>query len=191
VTTALEPPVVQALTSHRPTAEAPHSSPRVDGRAANFGIPLVQRLRGGLGREVLTFGAIGVVSTAAYAVLYLAMRSLVGPVTANALALLVTAVGNTAANRRLTFGVSGRRSVARDQVGGLAALAVALAITTAAVNLLTILAPGAGHLVELAVLVSANALATVARFILLRAWIAGDRRPVGQSITSNPCRSEP
>ena len=81
--------------------------------------------------------------------------------------------------------------MARDQVGGLVALAVALAITTAAVNLLAILAPGAGHLVELAVLVAANALATVARFVLLRAWIAGDRRPVGQPITSNPYRSEP
>jgi hypothetical protein len=81
--------------------------------------------------------------------------------------------------------------MARDQVGGLVALAVALAITTVAVNLVAILAPNAGHLAELAVLVAANALATVARFVLLRAWIAGDRRPVGQSITSNPFRSEP
>lgn len=60
--------------------------------------------RHGIGREVLTFGAIGIASTAAYAVLYLAIRSVTGPAAANALALVITAVGNTAANRRLTFG---------------------------------------------------------------------------------------
>ena len=143
-----------------------------------------------LGREVLTFGAIGVVSTAVYAVLYLALRSSMGPVTANALALLITAVGNTAANRRLTFGVSGRRSIARHQVAGFVALAVALAITTTAVDVLSVFAPGAGRLVELVVLVVANALATITRFVLLRAWIAGDRRPIGQSSTPMPNRSQ-
>lgn len=136
--------------------------------------PIPARRR--LGRELLTFGAIGVVSTAAYAVLYLVFRSAVGPVAANALALVVTAVGNTAANRRLTFGVRDDRSMLRDQVGGLVALALALAITTAAANGLAALAPRAGRLVELAVLVVANALATVARFALLRGWIGGDGR---------------
>ena len=130
--------------------------------------------RRGIGREVLTFAAIGVASTAAYAVLYMALRSVTGPAAANGLALLATAVGNTAANRRLTFGVRDGRSMLRDQLGGLLALAVALAITTAAVNALGALAPQAPRLVELAVLVIANALATVARFVLLRTWITRD-----------------
>jgi putative flippase GtrA len=133
--------------------------------------------RRGIGREVLTFGAIGVASTAAYAVLYLALRSVTGPVVANGLALAVTAVGNTAANRRLTFGVRNGDSMLRDQLGGLLALMVALAITTACVNVLAAVVPGAHRLLELTVLVVANALATVARFVLLRAWITRDRHP--------------
>ena len=134
--------------------------------------PTIPHLR----REAFVFGAIGVVSTAAYAVLYLALRSLTGPSAANALALVLTAVANTAANRRLTFGVRGRETLVRGQAVGFLALAVALAITTVSVGLLGVLVPGAGRPVELAVLVVANALATVARFVLLRTLIAGDRR---------------
>ena len=130
----------------------------------------------GLGRELIAFAAIGAVSTAAYAFLYLLLRTASGPTAANALALALTALGNTAANRRLTFGVRDGRSMVRDQVGGLIALAIALAITTASVSLLSALAPQAGRLTELAVLVVANALATVARFFLLRSWITSDRR---------------
>lgn len=127
--------------------------------------------RRGIGRQALTFGAIGLVSTAAHAALYVVLRSVTGAAAANAIALLVTAVGNTAANRRLTFGVRDGGSMLRDQLGGLLALVLALAITTAAIALLAFLAPLAGRLAELAVLVIANALATVARFVLLRAWI--------------------
>jgi putative flippase GtrA len=137
-----------------------------------------------LWREVASFAVIGLISTAAYAALYLGLRSFTGPLAANALALVLTAVGNTAANRRLTFGVRGRASMVRDQVGGLVALGVALALTTVSVNLLAIFAPGAGRLVELAVLVAANALATVVRFVLLRTWIAGDAQRLLRPVTS-------
>jgi putative flippase GtrA len=163
-----------------------------DGRAATAaGLrAMLEAVVRGLGREVIVFGAIGVVSTAAYAVLYLALRTVVGPIAANGLALVVTAVGNTAANRRFTFGVRDGRSMARDQVGGMVALAVALAITTTAANLLAGLAPHAGRLVELAVLVAANALATVARFVLLRGWIAGDRRRALTPVPNAPATQE-
>jgi hypothetical protein len=62
----------------------------------------------------------------------------------------------------------------RDQAAGLAALGVALAITTVAANVLAVVAPNAGSHLELAVLVAANASATVVRFVLLRAWIGRD-----------------
>ena len=143
--------------------------------AASRRDPDSSRVRG-LGREVLVFAAIGIVSTTAYAGLYLLFRTAAGATAANALALVLTAVANTAANRRLTFGVRDGRSMLRDQLGGLVALGVALAITTASVSLLGIVVPRAGRLAELAVLVVANALATVARFVVLRTWIAGDRR---------------
>jgi putative flippase GtrA len=134
-------------------------------------------------RQVASFASIGVVSTAAYAVLYAAFRMALAPAAANALALVVTAVGNTAANRRLTFAVRDRAGAVRDQVGGLIALGVALAITTLALGILSALAPDAGRPVELAVLITANVLATVCRFLLLRRWIAGPRRATA---TSNP-----
>jgi putative flippase GtrA len=148
------------------------------------------RLRTGLVREVVLFAAIGIVSTAAYAALYLLLRTIVGAAAANAGALVITAIGNTAANRRLTFGVRDRGSMLRDQAGGLVALGVALAITTASVQVLGALVPDAGRLVELAVLVVANALATVARFVLLRTWIAGDRGRARQPV-SPVNRSQP
>ena len=53
---------------------------------------------------------IGVLSTIAYALLYLALVPLIGALGANAAALAITAVANTAANRRLTFGVKGART---------------------------------------------------------------------------------
>src|SRR5215217_2865880 len=63
---------------------------------------------GRLGLQVAMFLAVGVLSTLAYAALYLGLRQLTGAIEANLLALLVTAVANTAANRRFSFGVRGR-----------------------------------------------------------------------------------
>ena len=51
-------------------------------------------------------------STIAYALLFLAFSGALGAAAANALALAVTAIGNTAANRRLTFGLRGRDGLA-------------------------------------------------------------------------------
>jgi putative flippase GtrA len=126
-----------------------------------------------MGREVISFATIGVLSTAAYATLFLALRPAAGPFVANALALAITAVGNTAANRRITFGVRGRRSMLRDQLGGIVALALALLITTGAAALLSLLVPSADRWLELAVLLAANATATLTRFLVLRTWITG------------------
>ena len=125
-------------------------------------------------RQLVTFGAIGVVSTIAYVVIYAWLRVSLPASAANALALLVTAVGNTAANRRLTFAVQGREGMARDHAAGILALGVALVITTASVWVMDLLAPQRGRFFEIAVLVGANVAATVVRFLLLR--IAIDRR---------------
>ncbi len=122
-------------------------------------------------RQLSSFVVIGIASTLAYAALYLLLRPVASAIVANLLALLITAVGNTAANRRLTFAVRGSDGLARDHLAGLLAFVIALGITTASVTALGSIAPGAGHIVELAVLIASNALATLARFVLLRAWI--------------------
>jgi len=138
-------------------------------------------------RQVATFGAIGLVSTAAYVVIYSWLREYVPAGAANALGLLATAVGNTAANRWLTFRVRGRDGIARDQLAGLVALGAAMAITSTALIALNGLAPHHGRTTELAVLVGSNAAATLVRFLLLR--IAIDRRglaplPAARSIAT-------
>jgi putative flippase GtrA len=127
-------------------------------------------------RQLWSFAGIGATSTLAYFGLYWLLRGVAPAPAANVLALLITAIGNTAANRRLTFGVRGSRRLGWDHTGGLVAFGVALGITTASLAALQAVAPGAGRLVELAVLGAANLVATVARFVLLRAWIYHARR---------------
>jgi hypothetical protein len=80
-------------------------------------------------RQLVRFAGVGAASTAAYALLYLVLRPLTGPFTANALALLLTAVANTAANRRLTFGVRGSSGMIGDHAVGLLAFGAGLALT--------------------------------------------------------------
>ncbi|TMG59375.1 MAG: hypothetical protein E6H87_10185 [Chloroflexi bacterium] len=86
------------------------------------------------------------------------------------LALIATSVGNTAANRRLTFGVRARTGFWQDQLAGMGALGVAIAMTSAAIALLHVTAPHASVLAEIALLTGANAAATITRFYLLRVW---------------------
>jgi glycosyltransferase involved in cell wall biosynthesis len=127
-------------------------------------------------RQLLGFGVIGVFSTAAYALLYWWLRGFWSAPVANLVALVLTGLANTAANRRHTFGVRGREALARDHLGGLTALLVALAVTSGAIAGLHALAPHASRTVELAVLSGANVVGTIARFLLLRAWIYHPRQ---------------
>jgi putative flippase GtrA len=124
-----------------------------------------------MARQLARFAGVGVASTLAYLVLYLLLRSVAGAQAANLLALLVTAVANTAANRRLTFGVTGRDGAGRHQLEGLVVFAVGLGLTSGALGTLHALSDSPGTLLELGVLVLANATATVVRFLLLRAWV--------------------
>ena len=128
-----------------------------------------------LATQAVRFAAIGVASTLAYLLLFLMLRTVVGAQFANFSALLVTAVGNTALNRRLTFGIRGRDGAGRHQFEGLIVFGLGLALTSGALALLNgTTAPGL--VLELAVLVLANLAATVLRFLLLRGWVFNPRR---------------
>ena len=131
-------------------------------------------------RQLWSFALVGAASTLAYFALYWLLRNVTSAPAANVASLLITAVANTAANRRLTFGVRGRRMLARDHTGGLVALGIALVITTASLAALHTASPNPSRVTELAVLGGANLAATVARFVLLRAWIYHSRRPPGR-----------
>ncbi|MFC3502309.1 glycosyltransferase [Micromonospora krabiensis] len=122
----------------------------------------------GLPRQLARFAAVGVASTLAYLLLFVATRGLLGAQSANLLALLLTAVANTAANRRLTFGISGRRHAGRHHLQGLLAFGLGLALTSGALAALHATTTAPGRPLELTVLVGANLVATVLRFVLLR-----------------------
>ncbi|MFE3938383.1 glycosyltransferase, partial [Streptomyces goshikiensis] len=132
----------------------------------------------GLARQLLGFCAVGLLSTLLYLLLYSAFRSGTGPQLANAAALLLSAVANTAANRRLTFGVRGRDRAVRHQAQGLLVFGIGLALTSGSLAALDAAVPArsASHSTELAVLIAANLAATVLRFLLFRAWVFPDRR---------------
>ncbi|MFJ5807078.1 glycosyltransferase [Streptomyces sp. NPDC093093] len=130
----------------------------------------------GLARQLLGFCAVGLLSTLLYLLLYSAFRSSVGPQAANAAALLLSAVANTAANRRLTFGVRGRARAVRHQAQGLVVFGIGLALTSGSLAALGAATTEPTHGTELAVLITANLAATVLRFLLFRAWVFPERR---------------
>ncbi len=119
------------------------------------------------------FAMVGAVSTLAYVLIYLALRTVTDTHSANVVALGVTAFANTAANRRFTFGVQGRVGLAGDYFAGLTAFAIALAMTSAAAEALRYVAPHASNTVEVSVLVGANLFATCCRYMLFRGWMDG------------------
>ena len=125
----------------------------------------------GLAAQVLRFASVGVMSTVAYLLLYLVLRNGMPAQAANALALLVTAIGNTAANRRWTFTVQGTRSMLRHHAQGLAVFGAALLVTALALAGLHAADPHASRVTEAVVLVLANLAATVMRFVALRKWV--------------------
>ncbi|PRC42876.1 sugar translocase, partial [Mycobacterium sp. ITM-2017-0098] len=134
-------------------------------------------------RQAVRFGAVGVTSTIAYILLFVLLQGWAGAQLANLIALLVTAIGNTAANRRFTFGVAGRSRVGRHHVEGLIVFGIALGITSGALSLLHTTMQSPHHLAELAVLVAANLLATAVRFVLLRGWVFHPRRTTTEGFT--------
>ncbi len=121
------------------------------------------------------FVGIGIVSTLAYSLLFLVLAGLLGSVAASGAALAVTAVANTHANRRLTFGIRGRPGLARQHLAGLVVFALALALTSVALGVLHHLDPRPPRLLEALVLVFATLLAAVSRYLALASWVFGKR----------------
>ncbi|WP_025158097.1 glycosyltransferase [Leifsonia aquatica] len=139
--------------------------------------------------QVVRFGVVGVLSTVAYALLYLLLQTVVTAQVANFAALLITAVANTWANRRFTFGVSGPGMV-RHQFQGLIVFGIAWALTSGSLLALHALAPAASARMQLIVLTVANLVATLIRFVLLRLWVfRASRRatpPAADAAASRP-----
>jgi putative flippase GtrA len=120
--------------------------------------------------ELMRFAGVGILSTLGYLFLFVAWRPVLGPVGANAVAMAIATLFNTAVHRELSQDRDGRTR--RGHMAAVAAglYAVSLALTTLALLVAGWVAPGA-LLVELGALTAANALAATVRFSVLRAWI--------------------
>ncbi len=159
------------------TGRLPLADLRAAVAGADASFPPLDGVPTALPRQLARFALVGAASTIAYTVLYLLLRPL-GAQAANALALLLTAVANTAVNRRFTFGAASGVGVARYQLEGLVVFGLGLAVSSGSLALLHTADAGPSRAVEVSVLVGANLLATVIRFVLLRSWVFHpSRRP--------------
>ncbi|GAA12236.1 glycosyltransferase [Gordonia alkanivorans] len=137
------------------------------GRAAG---PQIDGVPKGLVGQLARFCVVGVASTISFAVLFLALHSFLGAQVSNLVALAITAVLNTAANRRFSFGVRGRDNALRHQLFGLGVFLFGWLVTAGSLLFLHTVAPDATKHIELIILVVANLVATLTRFVGLR-WV--------------------
>jgi putative flippase GtrA len=133
--------------------------------AADLGVEARTPLADDFGRQLLWFAKIGAASTLVSLVLFLLLRGSVGAVWANLIAVGATALGNTWANRRFTFGRRDSRERGRHYMGGVAISLAGLAVSSLA------LANVGGQLAQVLVLLVMWSLVTIARFGLLRHWV--------------------
>ena len=150
-------------------------------RTPALGRALGRELPQGMGRQLPSFAVIGVLSTLAQLVLYLGLRTFLPPLAANALSLLLATIANTAANRRFTFRVTGSGAFRQQLEGGLTFL-LGLALSSGVLALVS----GGSRGVEVVALVGANGLATIVRFLLMRAWVFHPRR-----VSTRPSPEDP
>jgi putative flippase GtrA len=130
----------------------------------------------GLARQVMRFCLVGAFSTVVFTALFLLLRPRYGSQSANVLALLLTAIGNTAANRYFTFGIRARAGVARHHAQGLLVFGFALALNAVALRIGRSVFGGDGAVDVIAVL-TASVFAALVRFLMLRRWVFGAELP--------------
>jgi putative flippase GtrA len=124
--------------------------------------------------QAISFAVIGLASTLATVVLYAIGRKWWTPLEANLVALILTTVLNTEANRRFTFAGTGR-SVPRVHAQAALVFLGYYALTSFALLALTSLVAHPSWALEVAVLLAASVCGTVGRFLLLRGWVFAAR----------------
>lgn len=149
----------------------------------------VTRRETGLLWQILSFSLIGAISTVATLLLYAVFRQFWSPLPSNLVALTVTTLFNTEANRRLTFIGAGNRSTGRAHIQGLVLFALYYAFTSGALLVLHAVVSHPSTRLELAVLLLSSAIGTVGRFVALRGWVFNKHRQGGTTMTT--ARSAP
>lgn len=122
-------------------------------------------------RQLIRFTGVGIICTASSLAIYALLRPWIDPQFANAIALILTSLMNTALNRRLTFKITGGRKRAQDHLNGVIVIVIALVITGGSLGVLHFFRPEATVSEELWTTTLSGFVATGVRFTLLRHWI--------------------
>lgn len=150
-------------------ARVPGLPQRPEPRAAHPQAVLAKR-ENGLLWQLVSFGAIGLVSTALTSALYALLRGWWPPLLANLVALTVTTLWNTEANRRYTF-LQQHSSSGRVHAQGLIVFALYYVVTSGALLGLHAYSADPSRWLEVLVLVLSSVIGTALRFVLLRSWV--------------------
>ncbi|WP_026316570.1 bifunctional glycosyltransferase family 2/GtrA family protein [Actinokineospora enzanensis] len=155
-------------------ALVPNLPRRPDPRATHPDAVLARR-KGALSWQLLSFAVVGAISTVANLALYGLFRSWWPPLVANLVALVLTTLFNTEANRRFTF-TAVQKTRGRTHLQGFVVFGLYYAFTSAALLALHGADPNPTRALELLVLLASSVLGTAGRFLLLRRWVFRGRR---------------
>lgn len=122
-------------------------------------------------RHLVMFSVIGLMATVTTLVLYTVFRTWWPPLAANLVAMTLSLLLNTEANRRLTFRDRPRGPLVLVHLQSLVVFALYCGFTSGALLVLDAVTDHPSRLVELVVLLASSALGTLGRFVLLNTWI--------------------
>jgi glycosyltransferase involved in cell wall biosynthesis len=120
--------------------------------------------------QLLRFAGVGLVSTLGYLFLFLAWRPVLGAFAANAVAMAIATIFNTAVHKELARDADGHARHARMALVTVLLYMVSLAFTSLGLVVAEWIAPTV-LLGEVLALTVANLVAAVFRFSVLRAWV--------------------
>ncbi|MQP33607.1 hypothetical protein GEO20_16815 [Rhodococcus erythropolis] len=127
--------------------------------------------------QLFRFYLVGGASAGVYLLLFLILRVYCASQIANMLALLLSAIANTAVNRRFTFGIRGTAGIIRQYLQGLVVFALGLVVTSGTLLVLHSRMSEPSRTLEVSVLIAANVIATIVRFLGLRRVFSGEHVP--------------
>ncbi len=138
--------------------------------------------------ELMRFAGVGALSTVAYVGLFAVLQPDLGSYAANAVAIGLCSVGNTALHRGMVGAATHRLGRWHRWAGAVALLTVSLAFTTVALTVTRVI--GVDSLIpQLLALTAANVGAASVRFGILRTWVF--RPAFGTNLVPLPDQFDP
>jgi putative flippase GtrA len=126
--------------------------------------------------QLLRFAGVGLLSTMAYLILFLAGRSTLGPYVGNAVALAICTICNTAAHRELSRSLPVRRHKGRVVAMTFGLFSLSTVLTSMALVVVHLVG-GSSLALTLAAVTVANGVAAILRFAVLRNWLFHTQAP--------------